>query len=159
MDIAQSLGWFRIAWGGYEEMLEIISQRLLKISPYEASIIFCDLGLNSKTEITLALIAMHKPAWGGEVSRLIRQIQSIARRNHLTHSGIVMNENLSQITFIKRENKGAQHSKPLTFSENAMHAHLQAVSNAAAELQVAVGLTNADVDAYFNAIYRSQPAE
>lgn len=150
---AHYLGGFYYSWGTFETLLEMLSRDELGIDNDRAHIVFCSLNASAKQEIAINLISLSDRANKDEVVTAIRRIPNIAKRNHITHSMLASNNNMTRFTFNKREiSSGNLVVRPFTLSHEEMGEHFNALNDALAELQGLAGYDEAEMQSYFDAL-------
>lgn len=150
---AHYLGGFYYSWSSFELILEVLCRDELVIDDHRAHITLSSLSAAAKQEIAINLVSISTRANRDEIIKCIRRIPNIARRNHITHSLLAANAAMTEFTFFKREiASGSLVARKLVFSGVEMQDHFKTLNDALVDLQHLIGLTDADLESYCEAI-------
>jgi len=148
--IVHFLGGFYFSWSLFELTLELLCKRELGLTDKQTHIVFSSLTFSAKRDIAVSLMRDSSDANKDAIIAAIHRVPEIARRNHLTHSLIMTNDDFSKCNFIKREISNGFKAKMLTFNLAEMKAHYDEMADAAIALDALCGFTDAERTAYGN---------
>lgn len=149
VNVPTSIGFLAVTWSGFEIILELISQKILKIDNEKNSIIFCTLNYKAKKEITVALLSDSNLELRDLMINFIYNIEQSASRNHIFHSMYFSSETGDTYNFLKRGlGRSGYTSKYKKYSESDLSNTIQAVSADVYNLQKLAGLSEEDLHTY-----------
>jgi hypothetical protein len=148
--ITHFLGGFYLSWSLFELTLEMLCKRELGITDKQTHIVFSSLTFSAKRDIAVSLMRDSDDTNRDAIIAAIHRVPEIAKRNHLTHSLIMTNDNFTKFNFVKREISNGLKAKKLNFNLAEMKTHYDELADAAIALDVLCGFTEAERTAYGN---------
>jgi hypothetical protein len=135
-------GSFLVAWLFYEQVVEILLQKELRLDTREISILSSAMNFGVKLNTLKAL--MRRDATKQQGIEILGQIQAAAERNNVVHGFLLLKE--GAINLVTRDVKNGKYIVKSRAHDSS--AHMEQFVNTLERLQSWAGITDDEIDQY-----------
>src|SRR5262249_32287308 len=140
-------GGFLLLWQSFELLIEVAITRELRLSEEEATIVCATLGYAAKINVLLALLK--RDTSNASAIKALQTASQSAEQNDFTHSFMIHEPGQERSFLIRRTmREGNYKIDQRPASKDGMQQHGNDFAAAYAQAAKALGITEADVDAY-----------
>lgn len=148
-------GIFLHAFSTFELSIELGIKNQLKLSDVQTSIVCGGLGAGAKLEILRSLCGLDKSQ--EKIQLAVTKALNLASRNAFAHGLLLRHGEEDRYVLLKRDVKFSYSVNGKKLSSHKMKEHGRAFLLALDELQAALSITQADIDAYARSVADHAP--
>ena len=151
-DAISCLGLFVVGWSTIEALLEVAIAKQLGLAPAEGSIITASLQFKSRSVILMGLLNRDKTKNAAAITSL-KTLQNKPDRNDLLHS--IIGRSATGLVFTRRKSDGKFSSQEKPHDAESLLLATIELTNIANELKIALGISEQDIQDYFDTAHKA----
>lgn len=150
-------GRFYAVWTSLEITLDCAICKILKLPAEDGHVLFGPLEFGRKAAILRSLLPAANYKNEEQIKGLLTRIGKESLRNAFSHSFI--QSEATDVTFVHRSGQGQYSVTKHTFTADEFGHHVDSFVDLAQKFELALGLTQEEIDAFANAAARAAKSE